>query len=151
MERLRQPVLTLAPEELQRLALRGSGESDVGQSLRGTCPRLHLRCKQSLGIHFAAILKLGPFLRGQELLQLGCRLARLRAVGLVGNHCEALALRCGQLLHGLQGEREGLDGANDDFLAAFECQAKLGALAARLPCDGRYHTRGALEVEDGFL
>jgi hypothetical protein len=39
-------------------------------------------------------------------------------VGLVGDHGEALALGGRQLAHGLEGEGEGLDGADDDLLGA---------------------------------
>ena len=70
---------------------------------------------------------------------------------LVGNHGKALALRGGQLLHGLEGEWEGLDGAHHNLLAAAQCLGQLAALAARVTLDGGHHALGALEVEDGLL
>jgi hypothetical protein len=57
-------------------------------------------------------------LGGQHLLQLGRRLAGLGAVRLVGDHREALALGGASFHDRLQGEGEGLDGADHDLLAA---------------------------------
>ena len=151
MEGLRHPVgFCLAAEQLQRLGLGRGGERDVGEARR-TATRLHLRGEQRLGVHLAAVLQCRPFLGRQQLLQLGRRLAGLRAVRLVGNHREALALGRRQFLYRLQGEREGLDGADDDFLAVLQCLGKLLALAAVLAGNGGHHAGSALEVEDGFL
>ena len=73
------------------------------------------------------------FFCAQQLLELGCRLARLAAVRLVGDHGKALALRGCQLLHGLEGEWEGLDGAHHNLLAAAQRLGQLAALAAASP------------------
>ena len=72
-------------------------------------------------------------------------------MGLIGDHGEALALGSCQLLNLLQGEREGLDGADDDLLAVLQRLGELSALAALLGADGRHDAGRPLEVEDGFL
>ena len=50
-------------------------------------------------VNLTAILQVGPFLGRQQLLELGRRLAGLRAVGFVGDDREALAFSRGQFLH----------------------------------------------------
>ena len=75
-------------------------------------------------------LEFRQLLGDQHRLQLGRRLAGLRAVRLVGDHGEALALRGRQLAHRLQGEGEGLDGADHDLLVAGQRLGQLAALAA---------------------
>jgi hypothetical protein len=60
--------------------------------------------------------------------RLGSGLSGLGAVNLIGYHRQFLALRGRQLARRLQGEREGLDGAQHDLLAAGE----MAALAAVL-------------------
>ena len=55
-------------------------------------PRRHLRGQDVLGADLAAVVQLRQLLGRQHRLQLGGRLAGLRAVGLVGDHGEALAL-----------------------------------------------------------
>ena len=72
-------------------------------------------------------------------------------MGLVGDHSEALALRGRQLLNRLQGEGEGLDGADNDLLAVRQGLSQLTALAARVALDGFHHTGGPLEIEQGVL
>ena len=144
---LRQPVRACAAEQLQRLGLRGGGERNVGQA-RGRATRFHLRGQHGLGVDTAPVQHFGPFLRAQHLLELRRRLPGLRAVRLVGDHCEALALRRGQLAHGLQREGEGLDGADDDLLAGLQRLAQLLALGSALVRDRGHHAGIALEVED---
>ena len=72
-------------------------------------------------------------------------------MGLVGDHGEAFALRCGQLAHCFKGEGEGLDGAHHDLLVAREGRRELAALAAFLVGDRGHHAAGALEVEQRLL
>ena len=77
----------------------------------------HLRRQDVFGADFAAVAQFLHFLGGQHGLQLGRRLAGLRAVRLVGDHREALALGGGQLAHGFEGKGKCLDRADDDLLA----------------------------------
>ena len=65
-------------------------------------------------------------------LELRGRLARLRAVGLVRDDSEPLAVRRRELAHFLQRERKGLDRASHDFLAPGERRRQLPALARAL-------------------
>jgi hypothetical protein len=95
--------------------------------------------------------QIGELLGTQHRLQLGRRLARLRAVGLVCNHGKALALGGRQIADGVDRERKGLDGADDDFLVAGEGFGELAALAPVLAGDRRHDAADALEIEEGFL
>ena len=81
----------------------------------------------------------------QHRLQLGGRLAGLRAMRLVGDHREALALRRGQLAHRFEREGERLDRADDDLLAAGSAVGSSPLLLRALALDRRDHARGALE------
>ena len=72
-------------------------------------------------------------------------------MGLVGDDSEPLALRGGQLTHGVEREREGLDGADDDLLVAGEGLGQLTALAAVFAYDGGDNALLPLEGEQGLL
>jgi hypothetical protein len=101
----------------------------------------HLGRQQVLGVDLPAVRQLGQFRRRQHRLELGRRLAGLGAVGLVGDHREALALGGGQLLGDLHQRREGLDGADHDLLAAVQGLGQFPALAGAFALDHRHHPR----------
>ena len=75
----------------------------------------------------------------------------LRAVRLVGDDGEALALRGRQLAHRFQRKGEGLDRADDDLLVAGQRLRQFAALAAAFALDRGDHAGGALEVEERLL
>ena len=91
-------------------------------------------------LDLAAVLQLGHFLGRKHLLELGRRLAGLRAVRLVGDDRKALALRRRQFAHRRQREGEGLDRADDDLLAAPPApSASCRALLPPVRLDRRHH------------
>ena len=144
------PGIRAGAKQLQRLVLGRGRERDKGDAaLVGACG--HLRGQDVLGADFAAVAQFLQFLGRQHRLELAGGLAGLRAVRLVGNDGKTLALRSRQLAHGFQGEREGLDGADDDLLAAVECFGQRRALGPVGVLDGRHHARGALKVKQRLL
>ena len=121
-------------EELQRFGLGGGGEGHIGDAgLPG--PGAHLGRQQGFDINLAAIGQIGHLSSGEHLLELvGCG-AGLGAVGLIGDHREALAAGGGELLHLLDQGREGLDRANHDLLVTREGRRQLLALDSLLGGD----------------
>ena len=131
----------------------GVAVKDVGDAGIFTRAVGHLGGQQVFGADFdtSPVSQLPEFFGIQHLLELGRRVPGLAAVGLVGDDGEAFAMRGGQILHGLQGERKGLDGADHNLLAPGQGFRQFSALALALPLDGGDHAGGALEVEDRLL
>src|SRR5579863_2287050 len=119
--------LRRTPEQLQRLSLRGGGEGHVGDALVASTSR-HLGREHVLSTDLAAVPQFGQLLGRQHLLELCSRFACLRRMRLIGNHREPLSLGCRQLAYLLQCKREGLNGADDDFLTSYKRLCKLTTL-----------------------
>ena len=123
-----------AAEQLQRLGLGRGGEGHVGDAAAAGAGG-HVGGEQVVDRHLAAISQVGQFGGGEHLAQFEGGVAGLRAVGLIGDHREALAAGGGELLHFFDEGREGLDGADHDLLVARECCGQLLALDALLGGD----------------
>lgn len=91
-----------AAEQFQRLGLGSSGEGHIGDagtsgaSARGTSA--HLSGKHVIHRHLTPIGEFGKFGGGEHLAQLEGGIAGLGAVGLIGDHREALAAGGTELL-----------------------------------------------------
>ena len=121
-------------EEFERFGLRRGSEGHVGDAgLPGAST--HLGRQQGFDVELAAIGQIGYLRSGENLFELVGRGAGLGAVGLIGDHREALAAGGGELLHLLDQGREGLDRADHDLLVAGEGSGQLLALDALLGGD----------------
>lgn len=141
-----------APEQLERLALRGGGEGVVGE-VRGGALGLDARGKHVLGAQrevFAVVL--AGFL-AQDCLHLVGGVARLRGVRFVGDDGVAAPLEADAVLDGLKDEGESLDRDDDDGRARLEGGGELLALAALtlVAVDLTDYAVVVLELVDGVL
>ena len=139
-----------AAEQLHRLGLGRGGEGHVGDAAAAGAGG-HVGGEQVVDRHLAAIGQVGQVGSGEHLAQLEGGVAGLGAVGLIGDHREALAAGGGELLHFFDEGREGLDGADHDFLVAGEGRGQLLALDPLLGGDRGHHPLAPLEVLQGFL
>ena len=150
VERLRQPVRALAAEQLQGLGLRGGGESEVADVLRiGAFG--HFGGQIGFDVELAAVVDVRQFVRGEDLLQLVGGGAGLRGVRLVGDDGEVPALQSLGFGDGLQREREGLDGDDDDRCPGHQRGGEFGGLGAGVAADGDHDAGLVLDLVDRIL
>ena len=167
VKRLRQPVRALAPEQLQRLALRRGGEGEEAQ-VRLPPARLHDLIQPIFPIRlFLAVLRLGRC--AENRLQLARRLAGLAGVRFVHDdrHSGAwrsppptpwparfflggrllLAFRAGGMEQPAQHERKLLQCGDDDLCAVNQRRGQL----LRVLVNGLHHALGVLDLVNRIL